>query len=119
MGRDTLEKVDWTLPGMEKFTEDQRRLLERLIENEDIVHSLSSLGWALWPTSNRGYYDENFLRMIADFIEIQNKPVWDEYDKWCQENIDENDFIDSEEEAIALQAIGLLGVQDVDFHGSW
>lgn len=87
--QENLDKVDWGLPGMENFTEQDKMILERCILGGDIVNSVSCLGWALWPTSNKGYYDENHLRRIADFIEIQNKPFWDEYDQWCLEHQDD------------------------------
>jgi hypothetical protein len=95
-----LEKVDWKLPGMEKFHEHQIKTLKRSIEIGTIVNSIHSLGWSLWPTKNEGYYDEHWLRTIADFIEIQNKPFWDEYEKYCEEqhqrdeenNVEDDDF---------------------------
>lgn len=80
-----MKEPDWSLPGMEKFSEEQIRHLKRAIENRNIVESIHCLGWALWPTDNRGYYDSGFLRTIADFLDIQNKPFWDEYDKACEE----------------------------------
>ena len=81
--RKNLEQVDWNLPGMEEITPQQRETLTRSILNGDIVNSIHSLGWSLWPTKNRGYYDEVWLRCIARFIEIQNKPFWDDYEKYC------------------------------------
>ena len=100
--RRSLEQVDWTLPGMEKF--DQRTLdsFKRSIEQGDIVNSIHSLGWALWPTVNRGYYDSDHLRQIADFLEIQNKPFWDEYDRYCEEQEREHPRAGDED---AFQAI--------------
>lgn len=86
MGTDTLTKVDWAAPGMEKFTERELKYLRRCIEQEDIVCSIHSLGWALWPTTNRGYYDSDLLRKIADFLEIQNKIYWKGYDEEEPEN---------------------------------
>lgn len=82
MGRDVLSKVDWTLPGMEKISKDMNRWLIRIIEDEELVHSIACLGWAFWPTKNGGYLDQQTLRVLADFIEIQNKPFWDEYDAY-------------------------------------
>jgi hypothetical protein len=79
----TLERVDLTLPGMEAFTEEDCRWLIRCIEQGDLVYTISSLGWALWPTENRGYYDARLLRKLADFIEVQNKPMEEEYDRHC------------------------------------
>jgi len=90
MGGDPLDKVDWTLPGMEKFSEADIRFLKKTITDEDLVNSIHCLGWALWPTTNRGYYNEDVLRKLADFIEIQNKPFWDEYDKHCEEYFKNN-----------------------------
>ena len=84
-----LAKVDWNLPGMENFSDERKKNLSRAILNGTIVDGLACLGWALWPTKNEGYYDEAWLRCIADFLEIQNKPFWDSYDKWCEENEDE------------------------------
>ena len=80
-----LEKVDWNLPGMEVFGEDSLRWIKRSILDEDIVNAIACLGWGFWPTKNRGYYDEHSLRKIADFIEIQNKPFWDEYERYCDD----------------------------------
>jgi hypothetical protein len=80
-----LGKVDWDLPGMDKFGEDTRRWLTKAILDGDIVEAMCSLGWSFWPTTNRGYYDERHLRAIADFLEIQNKPFWDSYEKYCSE----------------------------------
>lgn len=79
-----MEQVNWFLPGMEKFSEQQLSAIKRSLDNEDIVNSIHCLGWALWPTENRGYYDSEWLRVIADFLEIQNKPFWDEYEAYCQ-----------------------------------
>ncbi len=45
------------------------------------------MGWSLWPTKNTGYYDTEHLRAIADFLEIQNKPFWDAYDRYCEEQM--------------------------------
>lgn len=87
MGRDPLRhEPDWTLPGMEKFSDDDIAFFKRDLAASDgsIVNSIHSIGWALWPTTNKGYFDENLLRKIADFIEIQNKPFWDEYDEYCR-----------------------------------
>ena len=81
-----LERVDMDLPGMEAFSFDDCLLLTRLIERGDLVYTVSSLGWAFWPTNNSGYYDARLLRMMADFIAIQNKPFEDEYDRYCQES---------------------------------
>lgn len=108
MGRNALSKVDWTLPGMEKFSEDDIRFFKRELEDEEggIVYSIQCLGWGFWPISNRGYLDEHLLRKIADFIEIQNKPFWDDYEKYCQETMDENDFVDEEYSLAELEAIG-------------
>lgn len=85
MGGDTLDKVNWSLPGMENFTPERVRNLTKAIEDELIVHSIHCLGWALWPTKNEGYYDTAWLRCIADFLEIQNKPWLDEYDEYCEQ----------------------------------
>lgn len=79
----TLEQVNWDLPGMEKFDDRTKEIFIRSIQQGDIVNSIHSLGWALWPTKNRGYYDSHHLRQIADFLEIQNKPFWDEYKAYC------------------------------------
>lgn len=96
--KDMLSKVDWNLPGMEKFNEENVRCFTKLILGGDLVTDISCTGWALWPTSNKGFYPDYFLRQIADFIEIQNKPFWDDYEKYCHEqeqlnienNIEEN-----------------------------
>ena len=79
----TLAKVNWSLPGMESLTDYQKTALIRYIQHGDIVCSLHCLGWAFWPTENRGFYDATSLRTIATFLEIQNKPMWDEYDDYC------------------------------------
>ncbi len=76
----------WFLPGMEKFSEQQLSALKRAIDDTSIVNSIHCLGWALWPTKNQGYYDSEWLRTIADFLEIQNKPFWDEYETYCNSN---------------------------------
>jgi hypothetical protein len=81
-----LEQVDWDLPGMENIGEDMTRWLVRLIREGELINSIHCLGWGFWPTKNGGYLDERTLRVLADFIEIQNKPFWDEYDKWCEEH---------------------------------
>lgn len=81
---DTLAKVDWGLPGMEGIDKRDRDSITRSILSGDIVNSYYCMGWALWPTCNRGYYDERWLRKIADFLEIQNKPFWDEYEEYCK-----------------------------------
>lgn len=86
---EALAKVDWSLPGMEKISEDNKKFLTKLILEEDLVNSVHCLGWAFWPTKNNGYLDERLLRLLADFIEIQNKRFWDEYDKYCQEHAEE------------------------------
>lgn len=83
-----LAKVDWRLPGMAKFDDDEREHIERMILGGDIVDSIHCNGWAFWPTENKGYYDARILRRIAGFIEIQNKPMEDAYDKWCEEQED-------------------------------
>lgn len=80
-----LAQVQWDLPGMEKFDDRERQHFIRSIQQGDIVTSIHSLGWALWPTTNRGYYDSENLRRIADFLEIQNKPFWDDYERYCDE----------------------------------
>lgn len=82
-----MEQPDWNLPGMENISEHDIRWLKKSIENEDIVKSIHCLGWAFWPTKNVGYYDERTLRVMADFIEIQNKPFWDEYDAYCEQEL--------------------------------
>lgn len=76
-----LEKVNWELPGMEQFDERTTEWIKRTILDGDIVEAICCLGWSLWPTTNHGYYDEWHLRKIADFLEIQNKPFWDSYEK--------------------------------------
>ena len=77
-----LAAVNWELPGMEKFSKDDIAFFKREIGHEKggIVKSLHSLGWSYWPIANRGYLDHRLLRVIADFIEIQNKPFWDDYE---------------------------------------
>ena len=80
-----MDKVDWSLPGMDKFSSDDIAFFKRDIATEQnpdgaLVNSIQSLGWAYWPIKNKGYLDERLLRKIADFIEIQNKPFWDEYE---------------------------------------
>ena len=77
-----LDAVNWKLPGMEKFSESDIAFFKREIAHKQaaLVHTLPSLGWAYWPTTNRGFLDAPLLRRIADFIEIQNKPFWDEYE---------------------------------------
>ena len=87
MGRDALNKVDWTLPGMEKFSNEDIAFFKRDIIKEDssIVNSIDCLGWAYWPITNHGYLNARLLRKIADFTEIQNKPWEDEYDRYCSE----------------------------------
>lgn len=89
----TLAEVKWDLPGMEQFNDHQRETLIRCIQGGDIVNSIHCLGWALWPTQNKGYYDSDHLRMIATFLEVQNKPFWDEYEAYCatQEPLTEED----------------------------
>ena len=79
----TLSEVKWDLPGMEQFNDHQKETLIRCIQGGDIVNSIHCLGWALWPTENKGYYDTEHLRMIATFLEVQNKPFWDEYEAYC------------------------------------
>lgn len=71
---------------MEEFSESDVEFFKRSIGSEDsaIVNSVHSLGWALWPVKNQGYYNEDTLRKIARFIEIQNKPLWDGYDEYCK-----------------------------------
>ena len=105
MGGDALEKVDWTLPGMEKFSADDIAFFKRDIADPDggIVNSIHCLGWAYWPVRNKGYLDEQLLRVIADFIEIQNKPFWDEYDAYCaaQEPL-------TEKEQLCLEELGSM-----------
>ncbi len=92
--QDMLEQVDWNLPGMENFSKDNKEYLTRFILDGTLVNDATCLGWALWPTKNEGFYDEKILRVIADFIEIQNKPFWDDYAAYCYEqeqlNIDCN-----------------------------
>lgn len=88
MGRNTLNKVDWSLPDLKKFSEADIAFFKRNIYTEDnpdgaIVNSIASVGWSYWPRTNQGFLDANLLRKIADFIEICNKPFWDEYDKYC------------------------------------
>ncbi len=78
-----LEQVDWDLPGMENIGEDMTRWLVRLIREGELINSIHCLGWGYWPTKNGGYLDERTLRVLADFIEIQNKPFWDEYEAYC------------------------------------
>ncbi len=78
---------DWTLPGMELIFEHDKDWLKKAIEQEDIVNSVDCLGWGFWPTQNRGYYDERVLRVMADFLEIQNKPFWDEYHAYCEQEL--------------------------------
>jgi hypothetical protein len=85
MGEQNLEKVDWTLPGMDKLGDDMIRWITRLIKDEEVVNDISCLGWAFWPVKNGGYLDERTLRVLADFIEIQNKPFWDDYERYCNE----------------------------------
>jgi hypothetical protein len=77
-----LAAVNWELPGMEKFSKDDIAFFKREIGHEKggIVKNLHSLGWSYWPIANRGYLDHRLLRVIADFIEIQNKPFWDDYE---------------------------------------
>ena len=41
---------------VEAFSDRQKETLIRCIQLGDIVNSIHSLGWALWPTKNRGYY---------------------------------------------------------------
>ncbi len=81
-----LEQVDWNLPGMENIDEDMTLWIVRLIREGELINSIHCLGWGFWPIKNGGYLDERTLRVLADFIEIQNKPFWDEYDKWCEEH---------------------------------
>jgi len=90
-----LDKVDWGLPGMDAFSERDIDYFKRSILAGDIVESMSCLGWALWPTENKGFYDTSSLRMIASFLEIQNKPFWDEYDKYCEESLSQPEDIDT------------------------
>lgn len=99
-----MEQVNWLLPGMEKFSDQQLNAIKRSLDNEDIVNSIHCLGWALWPTENRGYYDSDWLRVIADFLEIQNKPFWDEYEAYCaaQEPLTEQE----QEEMLCLDELG-------------
>lgn len=73
--------ANWDLPGLDKFSEEDRRFIELCITQEDIVFSIHSMGWAYWPVKNRGFLNERMLRLIADFIEAQNKPFWDECEK--------------------------------------
>lgn len=82
-----LATVDWNLPGMEKFDAITSDWLTRLILDGQLVNSIVCLGWGFWPTQNRGYLNDYYLRILADFIEIQNKPFWDEYE----------DYVDSKE----------------------
>lgn len=91
MGRDALKTVDWTLPGMEKFSQADLDFFEREIVADDphIVNAMASLGWAYWPVSNKGFLDERLLRKIADFIEIQNKPFWDSYEEYCRKEAEQ------------------------------
>ena len=91
MGRDALNKVDWTLPGMEKFSEDDIAFFKRDIADDDggLVCEMACLGWGFWPVKNKGFYDERLLRVIANFIEIQNKPIWDAYDVYLEEKLNE------------------------------
>ena len=101
-----VEKVDWTLPEMEKVSESNRLLLTRLICDGTIVNSIRSMGWAFWPTKNKGYYDPWLLRLIADFTEAQNKPFWDEYEKWSEENELREDCDCEDEDEICLDELG-------------
>ncbi len=100
----TLAEVKWDLPGMEQFSDNQRQVLIRCIQGGDIVNSIHCLGWALWPTQNKGYYDTEHLRMIATFLEVQNKPFWDEYEAYCaaQEPLTEQE----QEEQLCLDELG-------------
>lgn len=98
-----LTQVNWTLPGMEVFSDREKEILIRSIQLGDIVNSIHSLGWALWPTKNRGYYDSEHLRMLAAFLEIQNKPFWDEYDNWCNEHPPEQ-----EGDELCLDGLGFI-----------
>jgi len=81
-----IEKVNWSLPGMEDLSKDDISWITRLIEGGDLVTDISCLGWAYWPTQNKGFLDERLLRTLANFIEIQNKPLWDGYDEYCEQN---------------------------------
>jgi len=85
---DSLDTVDWNLPGMEKFSEHTKDWLTRLIKEDQLVNQLASLGWSFWPTRNIGFFDERSLRNLADFIEIQNKPFWDGYEEYCKQSLE-------------------------------
>lgn len=84
MSQAILDRVKWDLPGMDKFSEEDIAFFKRdILKGEGIVDSIHSIGWSYWPTANNGFLNEHLLRKIADFIEIQNKPFWDDYEAYC------------------------------------
>lgn len=81
--------------GRDTLTPDEKWF--KKLEDQGILRDeLASIGWAFWPRDEFGrtigYFDETSLRKLADEIERRNKPFWDEYNEWCLENQDVDDF---------------------------
>jgi hypothetical protein len=102
----TLDKIDWALPGMELFPAAFMRLIIRMVKEGDLVHEMCCLGWAYWPTKNRGYLDSGVLRHIADFIDIQNKPFWADYERYCDAER-EREAINGNQESASFEPTGI------------
>jgi hypothetical protein len=66
---------------------------KKLEDEGSLLNEISSLGWAFWPHNKNGMYtgffDSNLLRQLADELDRRNKPFWDEYDKYCLENLND------------------------------
>ncbi len=60
---------------------------KKLEDEGMLVNSIDSLGWGFWPSKgDGGYFDEHALRVLADEIERRNKPFWDQYEEYCNQN---------------------------------
>lgn len=62
---------------------NSQSFFQKLEDDGLLRDELASIGWAFWPFDQdgrqRGFFDENLLRSLADEIERRNAPFWQSY----------------------------------------
>lgn len=59
---------------MTNYVEDFRRRVLEAAEDEITLDS----EWVFWPTWNRGHYNAEALRVIADELDRRNEELWED-----------------------------------------